>query len=68
MIKYGKFVGTQNTELEDMWGRVVQKIGLPSYARTVNTQLSHIVIPGVYTYKYIVNGHSKEAGKLIISK
>jgi len=58
-----------NAELiiEDMWGRTIQKIHLPSYARTVSSQLFDLA-SSIYTYKYVVNGCLEETGKLIISK
>ena len=53
--------------LEDMWGRVLQRINLPSSAKVVNTRLNNLP-SGVYVYKYNINNHTSETGKLVISK
>ena len=67
-IQQFRSVGTPTDRkiIQDMWGRDIQRISLPWNASNVNTQLQ-FTASGVYTYKYVVNGISQEAGKLIIS-
>jgi hypothetical protein len=51
----------------DMSGRTVQIIELSPTNNKVTTKLLDLA-NGLYTYKYIVNNHTKETGKVIIFK